>query len=900
MIENKRDVKWHALGTDSVLEELDSKKDGLQTGEAEQRLEEFGHNKLPKAEGESILWRFLRHFNDILIYILIIAGIATALMGHWIDTWVIMGVVVVNALIGFIQEAKAEKALENIRHMLSPTAVVIRSGKKAEIEAHQLVPGDIVRLSSGDKVPADMRLLEAHSFQVEEASLTGETEAVTKQANSVEEKAVLGDRKSMVYSGTKVRHGTAIGVVTATGSATELGKIDRMISEAEELTTPLIKKINGFGKWLSAVIGGVAGLFFLIGYFGRGLGLGETILMVIGIAVAAIPEGLPAILTITLAIGVQRMAARRAIIRKLPSVETLGSVTVICSDKTGTLTRNEMTAESVYTVEGEYGVVGGGYAPEGEIRKGGVSVEPRDEPVLNRLLHANLLCNDTDLGKDENGSWTIKGSPTEGALKALALKGGVEGAGARRLEVLPFESEYKYMAVLTETKISEGEEGRYIFVNGAPDRLLKLADGQLGTEGQEELNRDYWEGKIEEAAAKGHRVLGSAFCRVAGDKEELKRADLEQELVFLGLVGIMDPPRPEAIEAVKECKGAGIKVKMITGDHAATAAKIGQKIGIGEKGKVITGEELEELNDGELRTAAREYDIFARTSPEHKLRLVKALQADNEICGMTGDGVNDAPALKQADIGIAMGIKGTEVTKEAAAMVLLDDNFASIVNAVEEGRTIYDNIQKTLFFLLPTNGAEALMLMIGILLGTAMVITPVQILWVNMVTAVTLSLALAFEPMEKNTMKIPPRDPGEAILGGRFAGRFSFVALLIGGLCFLTYLYLQEGGYELELARTITVNSLVFAQLFYLFNSRKVHEPALGKDFFDNPIVFVVSGILIVLQLGFTYIPFMNTLFGTRPMNFEYWIFPLILGLAVFSLVEAKKYIFREEEVVSC
>ena len=898
MLENRTDEKYYALGPQQALEKLDSSKDGLSAEQAARRIEKIGPNKLPEAEKESIFLRFLAHFNDVLIYILIVAGVATALMGHWIDTWVILGVVVINALIGFVQEEKAEKALESIKHMLSPTALVIRSAKKEEIEAINLVPGDVVRLSSGDKVPADMRLLETHSFEVEESSLTGETQTVTKQVAAVAEKSVLADRKSMVYSGTIVRQGTALGLVSATGSATELGKINRMISEAEEITTPLIKKINNFGKWLSAAIGATAVLFFLIGYFGRGFPLGETVLMVIGIAVAAIPEGLPAILTITLAIGVQRMADRKAIVRKLPSVETLGSVTVICSDKTGTLTRNEMTAEAVYTAQQDYTVEGGGYEPRGEIKKDGSAIELAEEPLLNYLLHSNLLCNDTELSEDETGNWEIKGSPTEGALKALALKSGVKASGARRIEELPFESEYKYMAVLNEVEISGEEQGRYIFVNGAPDRLLKMATQQLGPDGPRDLDRDYWDEKIEKSAARGHRVLGSAFCRVDADKDTLSRADLKEGLLFLGLVGIMDPPRPEAIEAIAECKEAGIKVKMITGDHAATAATIGREIGISAEEKVITGEKLEEMDDTELIEAVREYDIFARTSPEHKLRLVKALQAGDEICAMTGDGVNDAPALKQADIGIAMGIKGTEVTKESAGMVLLDDNFASIVNAVEEGRTIFDNIQKTLFFLLPTNGAEALMLMIGILLGTAMVITPVQILWVNMVTAVTLALALSFEPMEKNTMKIPPRDPKQSILSRRFAGRFTFVSVLIGGLCFLIYLYLRDAGYEINLARTITVNCLVFTQMFYLFNSRKTHEPALGKDFFDNPIVFAVSAILIILQLGFTYIPFMNTLFGTTAMYPSYWSYPLTLGLLVFILVEAKKYIFREEEVL--
>ena len=884
--QHQNDMKWYSQDEEKVLKELATSQEGLSAAQVEKRLTRLGRNKLPEKKRESLIKRFLKNFQNVLIYILLIAAVATAFMGHWLDTWVILGVVIVNAIIGFIQEEKAERALESIKHMLAPETMVRREGKKQQIEAEELVPGDIVLLSSGDKVPADVRILDAHSFRVEEAALTGEADEVTKDPDPVVADTPLADRTSMAYSGTKVRYGTATAVVVSTGSDTELGKINTMISEAEEITTPLIRKINEFGKFLAAVIVGMAVLFFAYGFFYQDFALGELFLTVIGLAVASIPEGLPAILTITLAIGVQRMADRNAVIRKLPSVETLGAVTVICSDKTGTLTHNEMTVKNVYTADGEYNVEGAGYAPEGRLRKDGEEINVEEETVLHKMLHNHLLCNNTELEKKENNEWEIKGSPTEGALKTLALKAGMDDVEARRLDIVPFDSAHKYMAVLVELP-----EGRFILMNGAPDRLLELCKRQLTFLREKDIEVDYWQDKIEQGAQKGQRMLGSAFCRVDEGKDSIGHEDLQDGMIFLGLVGMVDPPRQKAIDAIEECKEAGIKVKMITGDHAVTAATIGEQMGIGDGERVLTGSELEEMSEEEFNRAAQEYDIFARTSPEHKLRLVSALQDHSEVCAMTGDGVNDAPALKQADIGIAMGIKGTEVTKDSASMVLLDDNFASIVNAVEEGRTIYDNIRKTLFFLLPTNGAEALVLIIGIILGMTMAITPVQILWVNMVTAITLALALSFEPMEENTMKLPPRDSEASILGKYFIWRVGFVSVLIGGFTFLSYYLLTNRNYDLEVIRTVTVNTLVFCQMFYLFTCRKIHEPVLGDGFYENKLAFGVSVILIILQLLFTYLPQLNTLFDTSPIAALYWLLPIVSGLLVFGLVELEKKI---------
>ncbi|MDQ2086151.1 cation-transporting P-type ATPase [Herbivorax sp. ANBcel31] len=877
---------WHSMDVKDVMAKLNTSKNGLSKEEAQIRLEQYGYNKLPEPKKTNLFMRFIIHFHNALIYVLLAAAVITALMDHWIDTWVILAVVIINAIIGFVQEGKAEKALENIKHMLSLKSALYRNGKREEIDAENIVPGDIVILSSGDKIPADLRILEASNLKVEESTLTGESTAVTKKPDPVDNDAVLGDRLSMAYSGTTVRNGSATGVIVATGTDTELGKINEMISKAEDITTPLIKQMNTFAKWLSFIIIGISLLFFVFGYTMRDYAIDELFLITIGLSVAAIPEGLPAILTVTLAIGVQRMAKRNAIIRRLPSVETLGSVSVICSDKTGTLTKNEMTAKTIVTSENQYEVQGSGYAPDGKIKKDNSSVDIDKHPVLSKLLQTMWLCNNSEIKKNGEGQWDVAGYPTEGALVTLGYKAGLKNLKSKRLSSIPFDSEYKYMATLDEL---DGK--RYIFLKGAPERLLDLCQKQLNSDKETKINPEMWTEKMNQIAQRGQRMIGAAFCSVDDKKDTLSHEDIKKNMVFLGVVGIIDPPRPEAIDAITECKEAGIRVKMITGDHAVTANAIGKEMGICDGQKAVTGVELENMSDEKMKESVEEHDVFARTSPEHKLRLVKALQANNKICAMTGDGVNDAPALKQANVGIAMGIKGTEVTKDSASMVLADDNFASIVNAVEEGRTIYDNLKKAILFILPTNGAEALVLIMGLLLGITIPITPVQILWINMVTAVTLALALSFEPMESKTMKLPPRNPDESILNSYFLWRIIFVSLLIGGLVFTIFMHLRDGDYPVEMMQTVLVNSLVAGQLFYLFNCRKIHEPALGKGFFDNKIVFIVSFILIFLQLVFTYVPFMNGTFGTYPISLKYWAFPLITGVIVFLAVELEKFI---------
>lgn len=880
----------HARSAEEVFRELDGGPEGLTAAEAARRLGAVGPNRLPAPPKEGLLQRFAKHFHDLLIYVLLGAAAVTAALGHWIDTGVIFAVVLVNAVIGFVQEGRAEQALEGIRKMLSLHAHVRRDGAWVEVEADELVPGDVVRLRSGDRVPADVRLFEAANLRVEESALTGESVPAEKGTGSAPEGAGVGDRNGMAHSGTMVAAGQGAGVVTATGPRTEIGRINRMIAEVETLATPLTRQMNRFGKVLSVVIVLLAALLFAVGRLLHDFTTEELFLAAIGFAVAAIPEGLPAILTITLALGVQRMARRNAITRRLNAVETLGSVTVICSDKTGTLTRNEMTARRVVTAAGAYEVGGTGYAPEGAVTRDGSAASLEAHRDLAVLVEAMAVCNDAAIAETDGG-WTLTGDPTEGALVVLARKLGFDAGVYERLAVVPFDSESKLMATLD--RLPGG--GARLFVKGAPDRLLGRCSSQRDAGGgADPLDRDAWERRIEELGDRGLRVLAAAVRDEDGGKSELSPEDLGSDLVFLGVVGIVDPPRPEAIEAIAVCRRAGIRVKMITGDHAGTARAIGREMGIGDGRHAVTGDELEKASDEELRRIVAGADVFARTSPEHKLRLVTALQANGEVVAMTGDGVNDAPALKRADVGVAMGIKGTEATKEAAEVVLADDDFTSIERAVEEGRTIYDNLRKAILFILPTNGAEGLVVLAAVALGLVLPLTPVQILWVNMVTAVTLALALAFEPAEPGVMDRPPRRPGAPILGGVFLWRIGFVSVLIGGATLAVFLVEQRLGMPLDLARTVAVNTLVFGQVFYLFNSRFLHESSLRpRLLFANPVAWLAVGVLVLLQLAFVYEPSMQLWFGSAALAPRHWLIPLGIGLGVFLVVEAEKALLR-------
>ncbi len=889
---------WHALASGEVCRELRvDPAVGLAPSEVEERQSSHGPNRLPEAGRDGPLKRLLLQFHNLLIYVLLAAAVGTAFLQEWIDFAVILGVVVINAMVGYIQEGKAEKALDSIRKMLSADASVTRGGKTRTLPAEELVPGDVIHLQSGDKVPADARLVEVRNLRVEEAALTGESVPVGKETDPVEEKASLGDRKGMVYSGTLVVSGRATAVVVGTGAHTELGRINSMLSGVRGLQTPLLRQIAGFARILTVVILGAGLLTLLFGVFFRDYLWGEMFLAVVGLAVAAIPEGLPAIITITLAIGVQRMARRKAIIRRLPAVETLGSVTRICSDKTGTLTRNEMMAVSVATAEHDYDITGEGYRPEGEIRSASGS-DAGSDGVLEKIALVSLLCQEAVLEQTGEG-WVLHGDPTEGALLAMGGKAGHDGEALKqrhpRMDAVPFESEHRFMATL-----HEGEGGkRFLLVKGAPEVILNHCDRQAKADGSTEtLNAGHWREKGDVMARRGERVLALAWQPECQAKSgDLNADSLPRDLVFLGLTGIMDPPREEAVNAVAECHGGGIRVTMITGDHATTAVSIAQKLGIGDGKTVQTGVELEEMSDDELRTVCADVDVFARSSPEHKLRLVRAMQAEGHILAMTGDGVNDAPALKQADVGVAMGIKGTEVSKEASEMVLADDNFASITAAVREGRTVYDNIQKALLFILPTNGAQALTIMAAVLFGMVLPITPPQILWVNMVTAVTLALALAFEPMEPDVMRRPPRRVNRPLLNAFGVWRVGFVSILLLGMTFGFFFWMQQQGAGVELSRTAAVNALIVGQVFYLLNSRFLLRSSLSfRDLTGNPVVLLAIGVILFLQLLFTYFGPMQILFRTEPLPPLLWLWIGIGGLVVFLIVELEKAWLRARE----
>lgn len=891
---DKPDSNWHAENTTQVFEKLNTSEEGLSQKEAISRLSKYGQNCLPEPKTRGPLLRFLYQFHNVLIYVLMIAGAVTAMLEHWVDASVIFGVVILNALIGFVQEGKAENALKAIRQMLSPHAMVIRDGRRTTISAEELVPGDIVQLQSGDKVPADLRLLRVKGLQVQESLLTGESMAVEKVTEPVNEQAVIGDRRCMAFSGTLVTHGQGTGIVVETGAKTEIGRISTLVSEVESVMTPLLRQMAQFGRWLTMAILGIALVTFTFGILIRDYRMDEMFLAAVSLAVAAIPEGLPAIMTITLAIGVQRMAKRNAIIRRLPAVETLGAVTVICSDKTGTLTRNEMTVRSICTGADMFELSGTGYDPHGSVTLSQQEVIAEEWPLLIAAVRAAVLCNDSTL-EQEDDDWLVYGDPMEGALLVSALKAGLEidleTKHYPRTDLIPFESEHRFMATLHHSHSGEAS----IFLKGAPERVVEMCCSQKSLEGDQQLDKEYWLQRIEEMAQQGQRVLAIAAKSIGCEQTELDFTDVENGLTLLGMFGLIDPPRDEAIKAVQVCGQAGIRVKMITGDHGATARAIAGQLNLTNVDKVLTGQELEDMDEDELRQAVQDVDVYARVNPEHKLRLVKSLQEQNLIVAMTGDGVNDAPALKRADVGTAMGHNGTEAAKEASEMVLADDNFASITHAVEEGRTVYDNLKKAIIFILPTNGGEALIILAAIILGFQQLpLTPVQILWVNMVTAVTLALSLAFEPSEQRVMRRPPRKAHEPMLTLGLIWRVTFVSFILMGGTFGLFLWEIEQGVSIEHARTVAVNTLVMFEVFYLFNSRYITAPVFNwAGLTGNRYVLIAIGLLIIFQLAFTYLPPMQTLFGTTAIDLEMWLRILAVSSSVLFLVELEKAVVR-------
>ena len=887
---SKQPLTWHHKASSDVLKALQTDLSGLTPDEAQKRLVHHGYNRLPQASKRSVWLRFLQHFHNILIYVLLGSAFITAMLEHWVDSAVILAVVIANAIIGFIQEGKAEKAMDAIRQMLAPNATVIRDGKRSSIDGEQLVPGDVVVLEAGDKVPADIRLLSAYGLTIQEAILTGESIPVEKNTQAVTEHATLGDRSCMAYSGTIVSSGQGKGVVVGTGSQTEIGRISGLLSKVETLTTPLVTQIGVFAKWLTVTILAIAGVLLAFGYYVAHYDFTDMFMAVVGLSVAAIPEGLPAVLTITLAIGVKAMAQRNAIVRQLPAIETLGAVSVICSDKTGTLTTNEMVAASVLTNEHLFCIEGGGYEPKGGVSLNGASVSPKEHSVLEELARAATLCNDAAL-HDNNGSWQVEGDPMEGALLALSAKIGItskdEYAQWKRTDVVPFDAKHQFMATLNHYN----EHQACVFVKGAPEKILSMCLNQRTSNGKTEpLNTQYWNEQVETIAALGQRVLAFAVKSVSPSNTSFEQIDIDGELTVIGMVGIIDPPRPEAITAVKQCYSAGIEVKMITGDHTKTATAIGKQIGLKNTTRVVTGADIDEMDDSTLREAVLNCDVFARTSPEHKLRLVMALQSHGMTVAMTGDGVNDAPALKRADAGIAMGKKGSEAAKEAAEIVLGDDNFASIVDAVREGRTVYDNLKKVISWTLPTNAGEAMTIVVALLLGMTLPVTPIQILWVNLITAITLGIALAFEPTEASTMCRLPRKRNEALLNGELVWHIVLVSVLFLCGIFGVYQYAIERGYSLELARTIALNTLVVMEIFHLFFIRNIYSTSLTwAAVRGTKVIWSVIIIVTVSQFAITYLPPFQAIFETTAIPVLDGVLIIAIGVVLFAIIEFEK-----------
>ncbi|WP_088889926.1 HAD-IC family P-type ATPase [Leptolyngbya ohadii] len=869
---NLSELQWHSLPVSETAQRLESNLEtGLTLVEAQQRHSRFGPNELIGKPRKSAWMRFLLQFNEPLLYILLAAGVVTAFLQEWVESGVIFAVTVLNALIGFVQESKAENALAALAESVSTEATVIREGQTIRVPSNQVVPGDLVSLAAGDKVPADVQLIQTSNLTIDESGLTGESVPVEKETQPLGAETALADRSNMAYAGSLVASGSATGLVVAIANQTETGRISQMMEQSTTTETPITRKIGRFSQKLLYVVLSLAALVFVVG-LSRTESWVEVFTATVAFAVAAIPEGLPAIVTITLAIGVSRLARRHAIMRKLAAVETLGSTTVICSDKTGTLTENQMTVQGIYAGNQRYTVTGTGYEPEGEILLEDQPVDLAATPTLADCLRAGLLCNDSHL-QEQDGQYTIVGDPTEGALIVAAQKAGLTRQAVEaempRLAVIPFDSKFQYMATLHPTPA-----GNVIYVKGSMEAIFKRCDRQIDAKGQlQPLDYEQIERRAEAVAKQGLRILAFAKKTVPAAQQSLDHADLDQGLVLLGLQGMIDPPRAAAIAAVRDCKTAGIQIKMITGDHPVTATAIARRMKLSQQEPVqaYTGQELSRMNKQELAQAAESGVVFARVAPEQKLRLVKALQSKGEIVAMTGDGVNDAPALKQADLGIAMGITGTEVAKEAASMILTDDNFASIAAAVEEGRTVYRNLIKAIGFTLPTNGGEALIILVGVLFGTVLPILPLQILWINMVSSITLTAPLAFEPKSQNVMRVPPRNPNEPLLTAKLARRIVIISIFNLIAVFGTFLWTRETTGNIDLARTMAVDTLIAAETFYLLSISQFIPSLFARlrgrtqRIAYAPAIGVIA--IVILQTLFSQWSVMNQLFGTVPVT---------------------------------
>jgi len=890
-------MSWHAQSIDTVIESVRSdSQTGLTAAEAAVRLQEDGPNSLPEAKRRTPLMRFLHQFHSPLIYVLIVAGIVTFVLEDYLDTWVIGGVVIINAIIGFIQEGKAEAALDAVRGLLADHAVVIRDGKPVDVVAKDIVVGDLISVESGAKIPADARIVSSANLAVAEAALTGESVPVHKDPAEVPPDMGIGDRSSMLYAGTLVTTGTSIAVVVATATDTELGKIGTLVDNVGVIKTPLAKRLDTFAMQITIAILAIGGVSFAYGYFVLDTATTELFLSVVGLAVAAIPEGLPAIVTIVLALGTRAMASSGALIRRLPAVESLGSVSIIWSDKTGTLTQNEMTVASVVTPSGTYQVAGSGYGPDGGFSRESVEVSPEKDDGLLDLIRAGVLCNKAEVSRDDSGDWVAVGDPTEAALVTLGMKAGLSRsallAGTPLVDQIPFESERRFMATLHD----HPESGdRVAWVKGAPERVIDMATGLWGGG---EFNSDHWHDAANTLAKKGQRVLALAGA-VLGESDGFADDMSVPHLHLIGLVGVIDPPREAAKQAIAACHTAGVRVKMITGDHTLTASVIGEQLGL-DSTDPLSGQEIDYLSDHELIERLETTDVIARANPEHKLRLVTLSQRAGYQVAMTGDGVNDAPALQAADIGVAMGKNGTDAARGASDLVLTDDRFETIEHAVERGRVVFDNIKKSMAFIIPTNLGEAGIILVALFAGWLMPITASQILWVNMVTAVTLSLALVVERAERGLMSRPPRPSNEPLITRRLLERIIFVGVLLMGATLGVFWWQLLAGAPIEQARTAAVTMLVVAEVWYLFNARRFTQTGLTwETFAGNRVALVAVAVLVVLQLGFTYLPFMNELFGTVPIGIDIWAVAMALGAVIFLLVEGEKWLWRKRGVNS-
>lgn len=877
---------YHADSWQKVIKDFDGHyPSGLKDNEVSAKRVSYGFNEmLLKSTPKWLI--FLKQFNNVIIYILIMAALLTLLMRHYSDATVIGLVVIINALIGYFQEINASNALEKIKNMLSVEATVIRNGNRFDIPSRNLVPGDLVYLEAGDNVPADLRIMDADNLRIQESSLTGESDSVLKSNASVAIETPLAERVNMAYATTAVTNGSATGIVTATGLKTEIGLISQSVSDVKDNKSPLTKELDTLGRGISWFIIGVAVITFVLGWVMNVYTLPVLAMAIITMIVGSMPEGLPAATSVILATGVQALTKKSAIVKTLPAAETLGAVDIIASDKTGTLTKNEMTLQDIVIGQTHYRVTGTGYAPNGQIFKNNLVIDASQNKELEMFLTMGQQANDTFL-VPEHDQWQINGEPTDAAFLSAYYKAfGQKTPKLKEIDRIPFDSDYRYMARLVENQSGH----RFIAIKGAPDKLFELASHSKN------FDRDYWLQLSQQFAKTGKRVIAVGYHNVASDEDKVTHELLSTTgITFLGLAAIIDPPRPEVVEAIKDMRHAGIRVKMITGDSSDTAMAIGRQLGLAHDIKAMTGVDVDALNDQDLAASVTKYDVFARTTPQNKLRIVQAFQANGLITAMTGDGVNDAPALKKADIGVAMGIKGTDVAKDSADMVLANDNFSTIKIAIEQGRRLYDNIRKTILFLLPTSFAEGLIVVMSIFLQQPMPLTPTQLLWINMVSAITIQLAFIFEPAEPGLMNRPPRKTSAKLMNRHDIFQMTYVSVLIAATGLAVFESLGSN-VSFTVASTMVVNIIIFGKIFYLFNIR-TEAPVLSRSLWSNPMAFVAVGLMIVLQIFFTYVPFMQNVFSTAALSWFDWLIVILTGTIVLVITEIHKYFRLRKQV---